>query len=182
MRQAPSDNELGVYTETVRFEFWTMKMTKNHDWQINIALTFGLFAFLYIARVLDRITRIIPSYDIEGSPCFEVLRWFYPFASLFIVSVGLTLFWLMQNKLHQRKWVEVLYLSVGLFIVFSYNISNVKVFQSILSRNLFGSSVPLAILMQNTFWLTTYVYMAGSLIGVIGLALLIFPRTTRKVG
>jgi len=162
------------------FEFRKMNMAKTKDWQTNIALTLGLFAFLYTARVFDRITRIIPSYDIEGSPYFEVLRWFYPFASLFIITVGLLLFWLMQNKLHQRKWVEVLYLSVGLFIVFSYNISNLKVLQPLLSQYMFGSSVPLAILLQNTLWLTTYVYMAGSLIGVIGLALLVFPKMKRK--
>jgi hypothetical protein len=159
-----------------------MKMTKNNNWQINIALTLGLFAFLYIASVFDRITRIIPFYDTDGSQYFAILRWFFPFATLFIVSVGLTLFWLMQSKLHQRKWVEVLYLSVGLFIVFSYNLSNIQVFRPLLSRYLFGSSVPLAILMQNNFWLTTYVYMAGSLVGVIGLALLVFPRTTKEIG
>ena len=151
-------------------------MTKPKVWQTNISLVLGLFAFLYIARIFDRITRFIPSYDIEGSPYFEILRWFYPFVSLFVVTVGLSLFWLMQSKLHQRKWVEVLYLSVGLFIVFSYNISNLRILQPLLTKYLFGSSVPLAILLESDFWLTTYLYMAGTLIGVIGLLFLIFPK------
>ena len=151
-------------------------MTKPKVWQTDISLVIGLFAFLYIARIFDRITRIIPSYDIEGSPYFKTLRWFYPFASLFIVTVGLSLFWLMQNKLHQRKSVEVLYLSVGLFIVFSYNISKLEILQPLLSKYLFGSSVPLAIFLESDFWLTTYLHMAGTLIGVIGLLLLIFPK------
>lgn len=158
-----------------------MNMAKNKDWQTDIFLALVLFVFLYIARVFDRATRIIPSYDIEGSPYFPVLRWFYPFASLFVISVGLSLFWLMQSKLHQRKWVEVLYLSVGLFIVFSYNISNLKVLQPILSQYMFGSSIPLAILLQNNFWLTTYVHMAGSLVGVTGLVLLVFPKMKRTI-
>jgi hypothetical protein len=153
-----------------------MKMAKTRVWQTDIFLALGLFVFLYLARVFDKITRIIPSFDTQGSPYFEILRLFYPLASLFIGSVALLLFWLMQNKLQQRKWVEVLYLSVGLFIVFSYNISNLKVLQPLLSQYMFGSSVPLAILLQNTFWINTYLHIAGSLIGVIGFLLLLFPK------
>ena len=151
-------------------------MVKLKVWQTNISLVLGLFAFLYIARVFDRITRIIPTYDIEGSPYFEILRWFYPFASLFIVTAGLLLFWLMHSKSQQSKWVETLFLIVGLFIVFSYNISHLKILQPLLTKYLFGSSVPLGILLQSNFWLTTYLHMAGTLVCIIGLLLFMFPK------
>ncbi len=151
-------------------------MAKDNNWQTDISLSLGLFAFLYVARTFDKITRIIPSFDIQRSPNFEILRWFYPLASLFIGSVALLLFWLMQNKLHQTKLVEILYLVVGLFITFSYNISYLKVLQPLLSQYMFGSSVPLAIWLQDTFWINTYLHIAGNLIGVIGLLLLLFPK------
>ena len=151
-------------------------MAKDNNWRTDIFLSLGLFAFLYVARTFDKITRIIPSFDIQHSPNFEILRWFYPLASLFIGSVALLLFWLMQNKLHQTKLVEILYLVVGLFIVFSYNISYLKVLQPLLSQYMFGSSVPLAIWLQDTFWINTYLHIAGNLIGVMGLLLLLFPK------
>ena len=151
-------------------------MAKSKVWQSNLYLILGLFTFLSIARFFDRITRIIPTYDIEGSQYFEILRWFYPFASLFIVTGGLMMFWLMQRKSQQSKWVEILFLIVGLFIVFSYNISKLKILQPLLTKYLFGSSVPLAILLESDFWLTTYLHMAGTLIGVIGLLFLLFPK------
>ncbi len=151
-------------------------MAKPKVWQSNLSLVLGLFAFLYIARFFDRITHIIPTYDIEGSPYFEILRWFYPFSSLLIVTVGLLMFWLMQSKLQQSKWVEILFLIAGLFIVFSYNISKLSIIQPLLSKYLFGGSVPLATLLENNFWLSTYLHMAGTLIGVIGLLFLLFPK------
>ncbi len=151
-------------------------MAKNKVLQTDISLTLGLFVFLYLSRIFDKINRIIPSYDIHGSPYFEILKWFYPLASLFIGVVALSLFWLMQNKLQQRKWVEILYLSVGLFITFAYNLSNLNILQPFLSQYMFGSSVPLAIWLQNTFWINTYLHIAGSLIGVMGFLLLLFPK------
>ena len=151
-------------------------MSKPKVWQSNLSLVLGLFAFFSIARFFDRITRILPTYDVEGLSYFEILRWFYPFSSLFIVTAGLLIFWLMQSKLHQSKWVEILFLIVGLFIVFSYNISKLKILQPLLTKPLFGSSVPLGILLESNFWLTTYLHMAGTLIGVIGLLFLLFPK------
>jgi hypothetical protein len=152
-----------------------MKMVNNKVSWTNIALVVGLFAFLYITRTFDKITRIIPTYDIQGSPYFEILRWFYPLASLFISMVALSLFWLMKNRLHHEKWVEVVYLLVGLFIVFSYNIANLKVLQPLLTQYMFGSPVPLGILLQDTFWVNTYSHMAGNLAAAMGLLLLVFP-------
>ena len=153
-------------------------MPKNTTLQTDILLALGLFVFLYISHIFDKVTLDIPSYHINNSPYQEILKWFYPTALLFIGIVALVLFWLMQNKLRQRKWVEVLYLVIGLLVTITYNLTNLKIFEPLISRYMFGSSVPIAVLLQNTFWPNTYLQIAGSLVGVVGLLLLLLPRNT----
>jgi hypothetical protein len=151
-------------------------MIKNKTLQTDISLVLGLFAYLYLSHAFDKVSLDIPSYDIHGSPYYEILKWFYPVATLFVGAVALLLFWLMQNKLQHRKWVEILYLTIGLFIAFAFTLSSLNVFQPLLSQYAFGSSVPLMIWLQNTFWINTYLHIAGCLVGVIGLLLLLLPR------
>jgi drug/metabolite transporter (DMT)-like permease len=151
-------------------------MVKNKALPTEIALLITLFFFLSVAYAFDQISLDIPSYVIGGSPYTEILKLIYPLAMLFIDIVAVLLFWLMHNKLQQRKWVEILYLVTGLFITFAYNLFSLKTVPAFLAQPLFGSPVPMVILLQSVFWPNTYFHIAGSLIGAVGVLLLLLPK------
>jgi hypothetical protein len=149
---------------------------KNKSLLFDISFLVGLPIFLYICYFLDITLFRIPSYIIDKSPSYKVLFWYYPVALLFVEIAALLLFWFVQNKLQLQKWVKILYLTIGLFITYAYDLLHIKAIQELLPPYIFNSQLPTVILLQDIFWVNYHLHIAGTLIVVMSLLSLFLPK------
>jgi hypothetical protein len=153
----------------------TKVITKIKTWLTDIALVLGLLVLLFISNVFDqRMNSMLHQTTLRVSP------WVFPVAILLIGTVIFLLFWFMQNRLPKRIWVAIIYLVIGLFIAFAWNLSSVEIFQAIIPRYLPKSVVPTKVLLNTIFDPRSYLYIAGSLAGIAGLLLLILPGNKKN--
>jgi hypothetical protein len=134
----------------------------------------GLFFVLVIAFGCDIWIQSLKTENASSFSLTEAIYLSYPITTCIVAGSVLTLFWLLLTKFPRNKGFDIINFVVGILIVSSFSL-----YYSILARlNIrlpqFLRIIPV-ILKPNT-----YLFMAGGFIGVMGLILLLIPKTDQK--
>jgi hypothetical protein len=133
----------------------------------------GLAIYLLVAYGLDRVQDrlIFLSNSLRQSPSFKLVPFlplFYPLAILIIVTIALLAFLSLKNKLQNERWIGILYLIIGTFIIFAYNLS----LAGLLPEYVRGIYTPTSDMVPSFFSPQSYLYVASGLVIAFGVLLI----------
>jgi hypothetical protein len=127
----------------------------------------GLILVLGMARGSDALMASLKQRNSETFTLNFVILWSWPLITLFLDAILLLLFRFVLNRARRNIWIALIYLLIGLFIVAYPALYYVPALCCWFPQ--FDASVISP---------TTYMFTVGGIVAIIGLFILILPRSS----